>query len=162
TSSLIGTGTTITATEGTAFSGTVATFSDSNTGDVASQFTATIAWGDGTTSTGTVTGGNGSFSVTGNHTYSDEASATVAVTLTQRGGGTAAATANSTATVGEGDSLSGSGTPITTTEGTAFNGTVATFTDTLATNVASDFTAAIDWGDGTTSTGTVTGGTGSF
>jgi hypothetical protein len=162
TSSLIGTGTTITATEGTAFSGTVGTFSDSNTADVASQFSATITWGDGTSDPGTVSGGNGSFTVTGTHTYNDEASVTVGVTLTQTSGGSAMATASSPTTVGEGDSLSGTGTPFTATEGTAFSGTVATFTDTLTTNVAGDFAATITWGDGTSSTGTVSGSSGSF
>jgi hypothetical protein len=163
TSSLTGTGTPFTSTEGTSFTGTVATFSDSNTADVASQFTATINWGDGTTSTGVVGGGNATFTVTGTHTYGDEASAIVAVTLTQTSGGTAMATANSTATVGEGDVLTAGTAPVSTgTEGTSFTGTVATFTDTLLTNVASDFTAVITWEDGTTSAGTVTGANGSF
>ena len=45
-----------TATVGTAFTGTVATFSDTDTAAKASQFTATINWGDGHISNGTVAG----------------------------------------------------------------------------------------------------------
>ncbi len=50
------------------------------------------------------------------------------------------------------------GGTITPTEGTAFSGAVATFSNTgYASNPASDFNATIDWGDGTTDTGTVSG-----
>ena len=38
-----------------------------------------------------------------------------------------------------------------------FNGTVATFTDTVQTATAKGFTASIDWGDGTRATGVVSG-----
>ena len=48
-----------------------ATFTDNNPGDVAGNFAAVINWGDGTTSTGTVTGGDGAFTVTGTHVYPD-------------------------------------------------------------------------------------------
>ncbi|MBV8912619.1 MAG: hypothetical protein JOZ05_06230, partial [Acetobacteraceae bacterium] len=62
------------ATEGTALAaGTVvASFTDSNAADPASGFTATITWGDGTSSAGTVAGANGAFTVTAGHTYADE------------------------------------------------------------------------------------------
>ena len=50
------------------------------------------------------------------------------------------------------------------TEGTALpnNTDVASFTDDNLTDTAGAFTATIDWGDGTTDTGTVTGSNGSF
>jgi|GEM_PF-1067433 len=44
----------------------------------------------------------------------------------------------------------------------AFSGSVATFTDADLTAAAGDFSVAIDWGDGTTSDGLVSGGHGSF
>ncbi len=69
---LDGTGLTLAATEGTAFSGAVATFS--NTGyasNPASDFNATIDWGDGTTDTGTVSGDGGQYTVSGTHTYDE-------------------------------------------------------------------------------------------
>src|SRR5262249_12912540 len=46
----------------------VATFSDSNNTDQASDFTASIDWGDGQTTSGIVSGRNGSFTVSGGHT----------------------------------------------------------------------------------------------
>jgi hypothetical protein len=49
----------------------------------ASLFTATIAWGDGTTTAGTVTlTGGGAYAVSGSHTYLDEGPFAVAVTIT--------------------------------------------------------------------------------
>src|SRR4029077_16896298 len=51
----------------------VATFSDSNNLDTAASFTASIDWGDGTTTAGTVSGATGSFTVTGGpHTYTGD------------------------------------------------------------------------------------------
>src|SRR6202035_4084402 len=64
------------ATEHVALAGstTVATFTDTNPTDLASGFTASINWGDGITTTGTVSGSNGVFSVASGHTYADEGS----------------------------------------------------------------------------------------
>jgi hypothetical protein len=157
-----GTGIGLTATEGTSFSGTVATFTDLGSPDAASDLTAVIFWGDGSHSAGTISGSNGSYTVSGIHTYFDEGSYSVSVTLSEAGVGTLATASSSTATVAEADSLSGSGLTLTTTEGQTFNGTVATFTDTSAANTALDFAATIDWGDGSTSAGTVIEQAGTF
>ena len=54
---------------GRAFSATVAVFSDSDQDTVASDFSAQINWGDGTTSAGTITRVTSSFRVTGQHVY---------------------------------------------------------------------------------------------
>ncbi len=54
---------------GSTVGGTVATITDPNTSATPSAYTATINWGDGTTSPGTITGGNGSFNVAGTHAY---------------------------------------------------------------------------------------------
>ena len=61
---------------------TVAQFSDANPGDHTADFSATIHWGDGNNSAGTVSynSGTGTYSVTGSHTYTDE-HATYAVTV---------------------------------------------------------------------------------
>ena len=67
------------------------------------------------------------------------------------------ASATATAVVVEGDATA-AGPSITAgaTEGTPFNGTVATFVDgSDANNPPADFTSTIDWGDGTTSAGAV-------
>jgi hypothetical protein len=76
-------GTTLNATEGVPFTGaTVATFTSSDPSLTASDFTATINWGDGTAFTaGTITGSGGTFTVKGDHTYAEEGSYNIAVTV---------------------------------------------------------------------------------
>ena len=81
--------------EGEDTTGTVATFRDGNTSDVADGFTATVNWGDGTTEVGTVTGQNGSFAVVvpgSTHFYSDEGTDTITVTVTGTANGNIAPT----------------------------------------------------------------------
>ncbi len=71
-SAIGGTGLTFTATHAVEFTGNVASFVDGTPTATESDFTATIYWGDGTTSTsaGTVTGSpGGPFEVSGSHTY---------------------------------------------------------------------------------------------
>ena len=59
---LTATGTTITAVQGTPFTGVVASFTDADPNGVAGDYSASIYWGDGQTSTGTVTAnGSGGF-----------------------------------------------------------------------------------------------------
>ena len=72
------------ATEGQPFSGTVFHFTDADPSATASDYTATITWGDGAVSTVTSTATadgqivanttTGGFDVIGNHTYAEEAS----------------------------------------------------------------------------------------
>ncbi|HXA34263.1 MAG TPA: hypothetical protein VNV87_18575, partial [Acidimicrobiales bacterium] len=76
------TGVPVSIPESSAFSGPVATFIDSDPSLPASDFTATIAWGDGTTTPGAIAGSSGNFTVTGTHTYADEGSFAVGVTVT--------------------------------------------------------------------------------
>jgi len=148
--------------EGTPFNGTVATFSDSDTTKTPASFATTIDWGDGTTTAGTVTGGSGSFTLTGQHTYADEGSFTFSVGVSEIGPGGLTASGTGTATVSEADVLAGSPISFAAESGVVFTGAVATFTDTNAAGLASDFVATIDWGDGNTTAGTVTGGGGAF
>jgi autotransporter-associated beta strand protein len=93
-SALTASGTTVSGTEGTAISGaTVATFTDANPSATASDFTATINWGDGTTTSGTVVAQNGGgFAVDGDHSYADEGTYTIGVTINDVGGSTTSAT----------------------------------------------------------------------
>jgi hypothetical protein len=145
------------ATEGAALPATttVATFTDTNTGDTASNFAATINWGDGTTTSGTVAGSNGAFTVTGGHTYADEGSFPLAVTITDKANN-ANLSLSGTVAAAEADVLSAQGLTFNANSGQGFSGRVATFTDRNTSNGASDFSATINWGDGTTSAGAIT------
>ncbi|HJT36557.1 MAG TPA: TIGR03118 family protein, partial [Pirellulales bacterium] len=144
-------------TEGAARTVTVATFHDADTASLPGDFSATIDWGDGTITTGVVSGGAGTFSVSGTHGYADEGTFTVRVTLADDSPGTAAVTLTGQVTIADGDALTPIAANFTPTEGLAFSGAVATFLDANSAAKASDFTASIDWGDGTTTTGSVVG-----
>src|SRR5262249_51521410 len=124
---LTASGVTVQATEGTVFSGVVASFADADPNSTASQFTAIISWGDGQTSAGTVTAtGPGSFQVSGSNIYADEGSYAVSVIITDVDGSTASTSA--TADVADA-ALSASAIPVAATGGVAFTGVVAWFID---------------------------------
>lgn len=93
---IVAQGVTFSATAGAPFSGTVATFTSGTPGATAGLFSATITWGDGSVSIGTIAGSNGSFTVQGSHTYAAANSYAVTVAITQAN---TTATANSTANV---------------------------------------------------------------
>ena len=135
---------------------TVATFTDTNASDTAAAFTAMIDWGDGTTNAGTLSGSNGSFSVAGSHTYADEGREPLSVTITGTAN-SASLSLSGTVAMAEGDSFTPHGVTFATNPGQSFSGTVATVTDTDTLNVASDFTATINWGDGSRPTTGVIG-----
>jgi hypothetical protein len=154
-------GTPVTATEGSILSAQVATFTDANPKAPLTDFTTgsggvTIDWGDGSQSAGTVSqpGGIGTqFIVTGTHTYAEEGSKSITVTITDKGSATTMA--STTATIGDAP-LSITTSPIKFTTGLQFSGQVATFLDVNKAAPLGDFSASIMWGDGVTSTGTIT------
>jgi hypothetical protein len=178
-------GTSIQATTNMAFTGTVATIGNAVSGETSANFTATIDWGDGTTSTGTVVADpNGGFDVVGTHTYttggdtgeggegwwrgaprfpnhgrnfgSGVSSFTVGVTVYDSVT-TNTATAVSLATVTPtAPNLVVTGQNISATSGTSFTTNVATFTDADGNTDPTKYKAVIVWGDGSVSAGTVT------
>ncbi|HJT35300.1 MAG TPA: DUF4214 domain-containing protein, partial [Pirellulales bacterium] len=150
---LAATAASITTTEGATFSGTVATFTDANPGALLGDYTANIVWGDGATTSGTLGATQAGILVNGNHSYVEEGAQTVTVTISDAGG--AKATATTTATIADA-TLHATGTTITTTEGATFSGTIATLIDANSGAPLTDYTVQIAWGDGATSTGTVT------
>jgi hypothetical protein len=87
------------ATAGAPFSGTVATFATPDQIDSAKAFTAVITWGDGSTSSGTIAGSNGSFTVTGSHTYAGPVNEVVSVQISHNQSYTTTATVPDQATV---------------------------------------------------------------
>ena len=144
------------STEGSAFSGTVATVVNANPDGVASDLTATITWGDGTSSTaGTlaaVANAPGEYTIAGSHTYTVAGTYNYSVQVVDHGGSTV--TINGTAVVAAA-ALTLSSVSWSATAGTAYSGNIATFTDGNVDAAAGSFAAAITWGDGATSTGTV-------
>ncbi len=84
---------------GSTVGGTVATITDPNTSATPSAYSATINWGDGSSSAGTVGGGNGSFSVSGNHSYAVAGTHSIAVTVTAVGTNQGSSTVTDSATI---------------------------------------------------------------
>jgi hypothetical protein len=86
--------TAIDPTAGAPFSGVVATFTDADPAGTVSDYTATITWGDGTNSTGSVTSnGSDGFKVTGYHTYAAAGNVPLTVVINDVGRSTATPTA---------------------------------------------------------------------
>ena len=117
-------------------------------------------WGDGSTSPGTVTGvAGGPFTVNGTHTYAEEGTNPVTVVITDTATPANTGTASSTATVTDAALTSTCASVPVSPQ--AFSGATASFTDADPGGMASDYTTTIDWGDATSSPGTITGGPGS-
>jgi hypothetical protein len=76
----------------------VGAFTDADPGGTVSDYTASINWGDGTTTTGTVAVGTGNFKVSGSHTYAATGSYAIKTTVKDAGGATT--TIKSTAKIG--------------------------------------------------------------
>src|ERR1043166_815944 len=140
----------------------VATFTD-NTPAIpqpSTDYTATVDWGDGTTTAGVVSFDSGTqkYLVNASHGYADETPAgspitfTVAVTETTDDNDTATGTGSANVA----DAALGAGSIVlAATEDSALtDAPVATFTDDNTQATTADFTATIDWGDGTTTAAT--------
>jgi len=136
----------VTATEGSAFNGVVATgtaYGSSN------PLTAIINWGDGNSSTVSITPNpDGSYSVSGSHTYVEEGSYALSVSV--KDSGSLSTSGNATATVSD--------AALTLTHllagGTRdrYAALGATFSDADPNGQVSDYTATVNWGDGHTGT----------
>jgi Ca2+-binding RTX toxin-like protein len=133
----------------------LATFKDPGGPEVASDYSADIDWGDGSTSTGTITPSGTTFQVFGTHTYAEEsaaehpASTPYQITITVNHETSTPQSVTSTATVADPDGNAVGGQNITPVEG-ASSGSVliATFTDPGGPEAIADYSADIDWGDG--------------
>ncbi|HEY6539299.1 MAG TPA: choice-of-anchor Q domain-containing protein, partial [Ktedonobacteraceae bacterium] len=142
-------GTMVSATEGSAFSGVIAT---GTANGISSSLTASITWGDGTRSTVTVTPApDGSYSISASHTYAEEGQETISISVSDSNGHSASTTSQASV----------SDAPLTLKQFVAGQvkhlvvGLGAHFTDADPAGQASDYTATITWGDGTTSKVTV-------
>jgi hypothetical protein len=144
------------ATEGQQFSGPVTNFPDCDNTPTAIH----INWGDGTaTSAGTYNANTGD--VSGTHTYAQLGDYSGTVTYSS-GAGCPTQPVAFTAFV-QAATLTASPVTFNATASQGFSGGVATFTDGDTDLTASDFTATIDWGDGSAETaGTIGGSGGNF
>lgn len=141
----------VAGTAGSALSGVVATFSDSNPNAAPGDFNATINWGDGNVSTGAVTISGGVFYVSGSNTYHQYGNYSVSVTITSTADGDA--TITGAAAVADAP-ISANGILAQLPPGDAFTSVIGTFADGNPFAATSQFTITILWGDGTTSAGT--------
>jgi PKD repeat protein len=113
--------------------------------------TATINWGDGSTSdAGTVSEASGAGTVTGAHVYADDGTYTVNLTVTDDDG--AATSDTLTIVVGNAVPVVAAGGDLTVGEGELVSLLSPVFTDP---GTADTHTATIDWGDGTVEAGLV-------
>jgi hypothetical protein len=143
---------------------TVATFTDPGGPEALSDYGATIDWGDGATTTGDISLSGGVFSVNGDHVYAEESAADhpgsnpYAVTVTITHESTTPQVAHSSAVVSDPAVTPAGGFTFLAVEGVpSATQTVATFTDPGSPEGVGDYSAMIDWGDGTApSLGTIT------
>ena len=140
---------------GAAFTATVANFTDANPFGVAGDFSATINWGDGQSSTGSIRDNPlGGFEVTGSHTYASSGVFTTTVTVRETGEGTHVGSAVARVSATD-QALAAAGLAFDAVEDLPFSGVVATFTDADPNGSIGDFSARIDWGDGQISFGAI-------
>ncbi|HEV3006549.1 MAG TPA: hypothetical protein VGX78_18915, partial [Pirellulales bacterium] len=144
---------TISATEGTLVSGSMATFTDPGANEPPGEYHASVAWGDGAVTTGTISFANGVYTVTGSHTYLEEGTPTLTVSVqddalpdfTLGPTGPIASTA-AQANVAFAP-LNLNAQAIGTTVNTQFRGVVGTYTQSGANEVPANYLASINWGD---------------
>jgi hypothetical protein len=143
---------------------TLLTFTEPDPSAVADRYSTLINWGDGTFGTGTVTGSNGSFTVSGSHTYADPSQPREICMKVHDTYDTVFETDLFDCTDHYEPAIAATGGySFDLPEGGTVDGTVATFTDAEAGLTPTDFTASIDWGDASPpSTGIIDGSGGSF
>src|SRR2546428_13208046 len=95
----------VVATGGFSFSATeaslstsqpVATFTDPGGAEAVANYSASVSWGDTTTSGGSVTVSSGTFTVNASHQYVEEGTNTITVTLSHESAPNATATSTAT------------------------------------------------------------------
>ncbi len=147
----------------------VGIFTDTDTIENATSYTASIDWGDGSSATAgaiaAVPGVPGEYTITGSHTYTGNGPFSINVTVTDLGGlfpaiigsipyqvqlkgiGPVTGTGSSvTITSGQ---IVGQGVNIFPIVNVAYTGTIATFQDLGGAEPVADYTVTINWGDGT-------------
>ncbi len=161
-------------TGGAVFLGEVATFTDGDPRTNPAFYTASINWGDGTTTTSIgskptvrITGTN-PFVVTASHKYSTfPTTDLLTITITDQNGRTATAVDRVVDPPAAPEPTSPAtlaivADPLTLSRNKPFQGIVATFTDSGPPEPLADYKATINWGKGRKSAGMITGSNGRF
>jgi hypothetical protein len=146
------TGTQFDVTEGQKFNRVVASFTDPGGPEDVSHYQANIDWGDGTTSKGTIVKDGANFRVSGQHTYAEQGNYTIKISASDQGGPKATTTTKVTV---HDAAVQVTRTFIRLTVGQPFSGMVARFHDTNPLGKPAEFTATVNWGDGTTTSATI-------
>lgn len=116
------------------------------------KFAFSISWGDGHTSSATVTAtSSGGFTVTGSNTYAEEGSYQVTISVKDASGHIT--TGSATATVSDAALTVTKLVTGATKKGVA--GLAALFLDADPNGATPDYRATVNWGDGTTSPGLI-------
>jgi hypothetical protein len=152
----------ISAVEGVAFDNhLVATFTDPAGTEEPADYSATIDWGDGNQTAGIIGANGASFSVTGGHLYAEEGSYSIHVTIHH--GSAADVSVDSTAHVSDVAVIAQGGFLVQTAEGVRFDSEpLATFTDPSGAEDPTRYSATVDWGDGSQSSGQIGFANGAF
>jgi N-acetylneuraminic acid mutarotase len=139
--------------EGSPLNGIFATFSDADPNGTAGQFSASIDWGDGTSSPGAVAPGP-PFMVSGTHVYTEEGSFTVTTVISDVGG--AFTSVRSNVSIADAPLTVGPiGSTLSAITQTAQTFTLGSLNDADPGGAPADYVVSIAWGDGTNSTGAV-------
>ncbi len=153
----------LSSAEGTQFSGQVGTLTTSHCDTLTAGPSGTISWGDGQSSSASYTYVVGTFpnqyTVSGSHAYGEEGAYVGTVSSSYACGGTFTFSSSFSEQVSDA-ALSATAGSVSATAGQLFSASVASFTDADPGGTAADYTAQIDWGDGSSSTGSITAGGG--
>src|SRR5207302_10120630 len=129
----------------------VGTFNDLDPNGNAKDFTATINWGDGHSTNGTIAkNAQGGFNVSGTNTYAHEGLFPINIDVADFGGGSGISgsipvvSVNNTLKVADAP-LTATGTAVSATFMAPFTGQVATFKDADTSGNIGQFTATIDY-----------------
>ncbi len=143
----------ITATEGVDTSTlTLATFTTPDMNAQDGDFAATVNWGDGNSSPATVSGSDGTFTVTADHAFTQTGSKTVAVAISSTSGATTGATVSGTASIGDGSMTLTGGATLGAVVGKQQLFVLGSLADTNLDSSPANFTVSVYWGDSMTPT----------
>lgn len=140
--------------EGKSFTAVVAKFTDADGNTDASKYTASVDWGDGRSSVGTITtDAGGGFDVKGTHAYSQRGVYRVSVKISDTDHDTV--TVRTSNVVQDAPLTMTAGDFVPTIRSPLTDEVIAQFTDPNPNAKVTDFVASIDWGDGIKSVGKV-------